>query len=105
MVFRPYRYDGVIAYDAIQMGDAETAEALIADIFADPTIEFIHTRNVYARCYMFRIQPAPGRLDTVVLVVRGEFRGGCALAGARPVRARRSMVEANFHDHVDSAAY
>ena len=55
MVFRPYRYDGVIAYDAIQMGDAETAEALIADIFADPTIEFIHTRNVYAGCYMFRI--------------------------------------------------
>jgi len=55
MVFRPYRYDGVMAYDAIQMGDAESAEALIADIFTDPTIEYIHTRNVYAGCFMFRI--------------------------------------------------
>jgi len=60
MVFRPYRYDGVIAYDAIQMSDAESAEALIADIFADPTIEFIHTRNVYAGCFMFRISRPHG---------------------------------------------
>ena len=55
MVFRPYCYDGVIAYDAIQMGDASTAEALIAGMFADPAIEFIHTRNVYAGCFMFCI--------------------------------------------------
>jgi hypothetical protein len=55
MVFRPYHYDGTIAYDAIQMGDAATAEALIASMFADPAIAFIHTRNVYAGCYMFRI--------------------------------------------------
>ena len=64
MVFRPYRYDGVIAYDAIQMGDAKTAEALIADIFADPTIEFIHTRNVYAGCYMFRIGRPGGSMPS-----------------------------------------
>ena len=55
MVFRPYHYDGTIAYDAIQMGDGATAEALIAAMFADPGIEFIHTRNVYAGCFMFGI--------------------------------------------------
>ncbi len=55
MVFRPYLYDGTIAYDAIRMGDGATAEAVIARIFADPAIEVIHTRNVYAGCYMFRI--------------------------------------------------
>ena len=60
MVFRPYRYDGVIAYDAIQMGDGATAEKLIAEILADPTIEFVHTRNVYAGCFMFCIS-RPGR--------------------------------------------
>ncbi len=53
MVFRPYHYDGAIAYDAIQLGDAATAEALIAGLLADPAIEFIHARNVYAGCFMF----------------------------------------------------
>jgi Protein of unknown function (DUF1203) len=55
MVFRPYRYDGVIAYDAIQMGKGASAEEVIAGVFADPAIEFIHTRNLYAGCYMFCI--------------------------------------------------
>ncbi|HEY3979746.1 MAG TPA: DUF1203 domain-containing protein [Streptosporangiaceae bacterium] len=55
MVFRPYRYDGSIAYDAIAMGDGPGAEALIASMLADPSVEFIHTRNVYAGCFMFRI--------------------------------------------------
>ena len=60
MVFRPYRRHAelngdVIAYDAIQMGDGDTAEALIDAIFADPTIDFIHTRNVHAGCFMFSI--------------------------------------------------
>jgi Protein of unknown function (DUF1203) len=55
MIFRPYRYDGAIAYDAIRMGDASTADALVAEMFADPEIEFVHTRNVYAGCYMFAI--------------------------------------------------
>jgi Protein of unknown function (DUF1203) len=53
MVLRPYRYDGAIAYDAIRTGDAETAEALVAEMFADPQIELVHTRNVLAGCYMF----------------------------------------------------
>jgi hypothetical protein len=55
MVFRPYRYDGAIGYDAIRMGDASTAGALVAEMFADPEIEFVHTRNVHAGCYMFTI--------------------------------------------------
>jgi hypothetical protein len=29
-----------------------------ATIFADPTITFIHTRNAYARCFMFSISRA-----------------------------------------------
>jgi hypothetical protein len=63
MVFRPYRHhaelncDG-IAYDAIQIGEGAAAESLIRTIFADPTIEFIHTRNVRAGCFMFSIARA-----------------------------------------------
>jgi hypothetical protein len=55
MVFRPYRHDGAIAYDAIQLGDGASAETLIASMLADSDIEFIHTRNVHAGCYMFCI--------------------------------------------------
>lgn len=54
MVFRPYRHHAgldcdAIAYDVIQLGGGATAESLIASIFADPTVKFIHTRNVH-RC-------------------------------------------------------
>ena len=31
------------------------AETVIASLLADPAIEFIHARNVYAGCYMFCI--------------------------------------------------
>ena len=60
MVFRPYRHHAglncdAIAYDAIQMGEGPTAESLIGSIFTDPTIKFIHTRNVHAGCFMFAI--------------------------------------------------
>ncbi len=60
MVFRPYRHHiglncDAIAYDAIQMGEGPAAESLIGSIFADPTIKFIHTRNVHAGCFMFVI--------------------------------------------------
>jgi Protein of unknown function (DUF1203) len=63
MVFRPYRHDpelncDTIAYDAIQIGEGATAESLISSIFADPTINFIHTRNVHAGCFMFSITRA-----------------------------------------------
>jgi Protein of unknown function (DUF1203) len=63
MVFRPYRHDAelncdAIAYDAIQIGGGDTAETLIRRIFADPTITFIHTRNVHAGCFMFSITRA-----------------------------------------------
>ena len=60
MIFRPYRHDGdldcdMIAYEAIKMGDGVVAESLIASMFSDPTINFIHTRNVNAGCFMFTI--------------------------------------------------
>jgi hypothetical protein len=58
MIFRPYRYDGAIAYDAIRMGDASTADALVAEMFSDPEIEFVHTRNVHAGCHVFALTRA-----------------------------------------------
>lgn len=63
MVFRPYRHHAglncdAIAYDAIQIGEGATAETLISTIFADPAINFIHTRNVRAGCFMFSITRA-----------------------------------------------
>jgi hypothetical protein len=63
MVFRPYRQQAelncdAIAYDAIAIGGGAAAESLIGTIFADPTINFIHTRNVHAGCFMFSITRA-----------------------------------------------
>ena len=63
MIFRPYRRDAdldcdAIAYEAIKMGDGVVAESLIASMFSDPTINFIHTRNVNAGCFMFSITRA-----------------------------------------------
>ncbi len=55
MVFRPYHFDGRMAYPALAMVDGPQAELVIDTIFADPTIEMIHTRNVHAGCYMFAI--------------------------------------------------
>jgi len=55
LIFRPYHVDGRMAYAAITMVDGPQAEQAIAAIFADPTIEMIHARNVYAGCYMFAI--------------------------------------------------
>jgi len=60
LIFRPYHDDGRMAYPAIAMVDGPQAKQAIAAIFADPTIEMIHARNVYAGCYMFAIhRPAP----------------------------------------------
>jgi hypothetical protein len=55
MVFRPYHFDGRMAYPALAMVDGPAAEQAIATMFADPTVEMIHARNVYAGCYMFAI--------------------------------------------------
>ncbi|MDQ2743991.1 MAG: DUF1203 domain-containing protein [Chloroflexota bacterium] len=60
MIFRPYHKDGRMAYPAIAMVEGPMAEQVIDEIFADPTIEMIHSRNVYAGCYMFAIhRPSP----------------------------------------------
>ncbi|PZS09659.1 MAG: hypothetical protein DLM70_01355 [Chloroflexi bacterium] len=55
MIFRPYHHGGRIAYPAITMVEGPQAEQAIEEIFADPTIEMIHSRNVYAGCFMFAI--------------------------------------------------
>jgi hypothetical protein len=60
MVFRPYHFDGRMSYPALAMVDGPQAEQAIDTIFADPTIEMIHTRNVHAGCYMFAIHRATG---------------------------------------------
>lgn len=60
MVFRPYHVDGRMAYPALAMVDGPQAEQAIETIFADPTIEMIHTRNVHAGCYMFAIHRGVG---------------------------------------------
>jgi hypothetical protein len=41
-----------------QRRGGDTAEGLIRDIFTDPTIDFIHTRNVHAGCFMFSVTRA-----------------------------------------------
>ena len=49
-----------MAYPAIAMVDGPQAEQAIDKIFADPTIEMVHARNVHAGCYMFAIhRPTP----------------------------------------------
>lgn len=59
MIFRPYHFDGRMAYPALAMVDGEHAEDAIAGMFTDPTVELIHSRNVYAGCFMFAIRRAP----------------------------------------------
>jgi hypothetical protein len=55
MIFRPYHDDGRMAYPALAKVRADEAEEAIARIFADPSIEVIHARNIYAGCFMFAI--------------------------------------------------
>jgi Protein of unknown function (DUF1203) len=55
MIFRPYHFNGRMAYPALAMVDGGQAEQVIATMFADPTIELIHSRNLYAGCFMFAI--------------------------------------------------
>jgi Protein of unknown function (DUF1203) len=69
LIFRPYHVDGRMAYAEIAMVDGPQAEQVIDRIFADPTIEMIHSRNVYAGCYMFAIH-RPGAEPPVETVGR-----------------------------------
>ncbi|MFN2503446.1 MAG: DUF1203 domain-containing protein [Acidimicrobiales bacterium] len=55
LIFRPYHFDGRMAYPALAMVEGRHAEQAIAEMFADPTIEVIHSRNLYAGCFMFGI--------------------------------------------------
>ena len=58
-MFRAYRADGSIAGGLLaQPGRAQ--EQAIGELFADPEITFLHSRNVIYGCFMFEItRPAP----------------------------------------------
>lgn len=55
-ILRAYDARGWQAYDAHTIVDGEDAEAVIERILANPNIEFLHSRNVLAGCYMFTIR-------------------------------------------------
>lgn len=55
MIFRPYHFNGRMAYSALAMVDGDQAEQTITRMFTDPTIASIHARNRYAGCFMFAI--------------------------------------------------
>ncbi len=50
-VFRAYRHDGTIAGGEI-VGPGDDQEAVALRWLADPTVAFLHTRNVVFGCYM-----------------------------------------------------
>lgn len=53
-------YDGGEALvDARVVGDSDV-DALIAELFADTRVAFLHARNVAEGCFMFRIERAAG---------------------------------------------
>lgn len=53
-VFRAYRADGTIAGGRLVKPEHEREEA-IRELFADPEIAFLHSRNVIYGCFMFEI--------------------------------------------------
>lgn len=54
-VLRAYDDRGWMRYAVTRIHDGTSPEQEIADIFADPEVTQIHSRNVAAGCYMFRI--------------------------------------------------
>ena len=56
-VFRAYDRRGWI-HDATRLYDARGAERVLAEMFADPDVERVHSRNIAWGCYMFTITRA-----------------------------------------------
>jgi hypothetical protein len=54
-VLRAYDAQGWI-HPASQVHDARDPESVIADMFADPTVAQIHSRNIAYGCYMFTLR-------------------------------------------------
>jgi hypothetical protein len=55
-IFRAYGPDGRCVHN--RFVETDDAESSIAELLARPEIEFIHSRNVLAGCYMFAIRRA-----------------------------------------------
>jgi hypothetical protein len=56
LLFRAYNGDGAIE-DALLQGERDP-QAVIAELFSNPLVRFVHARNVAYGCYMFRIDRA-----------------------------------------------
>lgn len=62
-VLRAYDGEERMVYDANRFVDGIQAESTIAEIFANPSVAFVHSRNVLPGCYMFtihRVSPDEG---------------------------------------------
>jgi len=57
-VFRCYDTDGNIVGGRFAE-PTDDVEAVIEELFADPTVEYIHTRNVVYGCYMLELRRSP----------------------------------------------
>jgi hypothetical protein len=57
-VFRCYDASGNILGGHLA-GPTEDVETVIEELFADQTVEYIHTRNVVFGCYMLELRRAP----------------------------------------------
>ena len=59
-VFRAYDQDGMLlGGELVEAGDGQ--EAVAERLLADPTVAFLHSRNVLHGCYMFAIRRAEVR--------------------------------------------
>ncbi|MEJ7629409.1 MAG: DUF1203 domain-containing protein [Nocardioidaceae bacterium] len=81
MIFRPYDASGAMVYPALAMVEAEHAERVIATMLADPGIELIHARNVYAGCFMFTIHRQPALAESERQLDLSDGAGGGADRG------------------------
>lgn len=57
-VFRCYDTEGNILGGHLAE-PTEDVEVVIEELFADPTVEYIHTRNVVFGCYMLQLRRSP----------------------------------------------
>ncbi len=55
-LFRAYDAEGSQVHN--QIVEPQDVDAAIADLLARPEVDFIHSRNVLAGCYMFAITSA-----------------------------------------------
>lgn len=54
-VLRVYDADGNQSYDLNRIVEGHDAEGAISELLARPQVSYLHSRNVLAGCYMFKI--------------------------------------------------